>query len=71
MKKSLKIIGIMVIIIGILIGCATICVNDLMEDQKKTKKTMKIVLKSYDNFNNRVEEFSSIRNEYYHTKKKS
>ena len=68
MKKSLKIIGIMIIIIGILVGCATIWVNGLMEDQKKTKKTMKIVLKYYDNFNNRVEEFSSVRNNFYQYK---
>ena len=40
MKKSLKIIGIVIIIIGIMIAFAFIWVDGLMKDQAKTKKTM-------------------------------
>lgn len=68
MKKSLKIIGIFVLIIIVIIILVSIWVNGLMEDQKKTKETMKIVLNSYDNFNNRVEEFSEKRNQFYQYK---
>lgn len=68
MKKSLKIIGVVFIIILIMFIGAFIWVDGLMKDQAKTKKTMKLVLKSYDNFNNRVEEFSEIRNQFYEFK---
>ena len=68
MKKSLKVIGIVFIIIAILFVCAWIWASGLKEDQKETKKTMKLVLDSYDNFNNRVEEFSDYRNKFYEMK---
>lgn len=68
MKKSLKIIGILFIIIVILFILAWIWASGLKEDQKETKKTMKLVLESYDNFNNRVEEFSNFRNKFYEMK---
>ncbi len=68
MKKSLKIIGVVLIIIIILIICACIWVDGLKKDQEKTKKTMKIVQSSYGEFNNRVEEFSDIRNKFYEYK---
>ncbi len=68
MKKSLKVIGIVFIIIVILFVLAWIWASGLKEDQKETKKTMKLVLDSYDNFNNRVEEFSDFRNKFYEMK---
>ncbi|MBR2833769.1 MAG: hypothetical protein IKE75_05035, partial [Bacilli bacterium] len=68
MKKSLKVIGIVFIIIVILFVLAWIWASGLKEDQKLTKKTMKLILESYENFNNRVEEFSNYRNEFYEMK---
>lgn len=68
MKKSLKVIGIVFVIIAILFVLAWIWASGLKEDQKETKKTMKLVLDSYDNFNNRVEEFSNYRNKFYEMK---
>ena len=68
MKKSLKVIGIVFIIIAILFVLAWIWASGLKEDQKETKKTMKLVLDSYENFNNRVEEFSNFRNKFYEMK---
>ena len=68
MKKSLKVIGIVFIIIAILFALAWIWASGLKEDQKLTKKTMKLILESYENFNNRVEEFSNYRNEFYEMK---
>lgn len=68
MKKSLKVIGIVFIIIAILFVLAWIWASGLKEDQEETKKTMKLVLDSYENFNNRVEEFSNYRNKFYEMK---
>ena len=68
MKKSLKIIGIVFVIIAILFVCAWIWASGLKEDQKETKKTMKLILDSYGQFNNRVEEFSDYRNKFYEMK---
>lgn len=68
MKKSLKVIGIVLVIIIILFILAWMWASGLKEDQKETKKTMKLVLDSYENFNNRVEEFSNYRNKYYEMK---
>lgn len=68
MKKSFKIIGIVFIIIVILIVLASVWVDGLKKDQEKTKKTMKIVQNSYNDFNNRVEEFSAVRNSFYEKK---
>lgn len=68
MKKVLKIIGIFTIIIAILIVLASIWVKGLREDQKKTKKIIKTIKESYTEFNNRVEEFSQLRNELYEYK---
>ena len=65
MKKSLKIIAVVMIIIVILIVLASIWVEGLKKDQEKTKKTMKIVQANYNDFNNRVEELSEIRNKFY------
>lgn len=65
MKKSLKIIGVVLIIIIVMVIGASIWVKGLMEDKKETQKTMKIVLNSYEDFNNRVEEFSELRNQFY------
>lgn len=70
MKKSFKIIGIVFIIIVILMICATIWVDGLKKDRLKTLKTMKIVQSDYNDFNNRVEEFSLVRNNFYEEKEK-
>lgn len=68
MKKSLKVIGIVFIIIAILFGCAWVWASGLKEDQRKTKEIIKVILEKYENFNNRVEEFSQLRNKYYELK---
>ena len=63
MKKSLKVIGIVFIIIAILFALAWIWASGLKEDQKLTKKTMKLILESYENFNNRF--FTQISSLYF------
>lgn len=65
MKKVFSIISIVFIVVFILFVLAWIWVSGLKKDQKATKKEMKIILENYDNFNNRVEEFSLLRNNFY------
>ena len=68
MKKSLKVIGIVFAVVAVLFVLACIWASGLKEDQKNTKKTMKLILDNYENFNNRVEEFSDFRNKFYEMK---
>ena len=68
MKKSIKIIGIVVIIIIVLITLACFWVIGLKEDQKKTKVKMKEVTDNYPAFNKEVDNFSSLRNKLYEKK---
>ena len=65
MKKSLKIIGIVLGIIAVLFILACLWVSGLKDDQEQTKETVKVIVDSYENFNNRVEEFSTLRNQFY------
>ena len=60
MKKVFSIISIVFIVVFIFFVLAWIWVSGLKKDQKATKKEMKIILENYDNFNNRVEEFSLL-----------
>ena len=68
MKKSIKIIGIVVIIIALLITFACFWVIGLKEDQKETKVKMKEVIDNYPTFNKEVDIFSNLRNKLYEKK---
>lgn len=68
MKKVLGILSIVFCISMILFALAWVWVSGLKKDQKDTKKEMKVILANYENFNNRVEEFSLLRNNYYEYK---
>lgn len=65
MKKVFKILSIVFFIVAILFVLAWFWVSGLKKDQQATKKEMKVVLENYENFNNRVEEFSLLRNNFY------
>ena len=65
MKKSLKIIGIVIIIIAIIFIGAWIWVDGLKEDRAETQAKMDEILKAYPNFNEAVDDFSNLRNQFY------
>ena len=65
MKKSLMIIGIVIIIIVILFIGAWIWVDGLKKDTAVTKEKMNEILKAYPNFNQAVDDFSNLRNQFY------
>lgn len=65
MKKSLKIIGIVIIIIAIIFIAAWIWVDGLKEDRAATQAKMDEILEAYPNFNKAVDEFSNLRNQFY------
>ena len=65
MKKSLKIIGIVIIIIAIIFIEAWIWVDGLKEDRAETQAKMDEILKAYPNFNEAVDDFSNLRNQFY------
>ena len=68
MKKSLKIIGIVIIVNIFLIFLGCIWAKGLKEDQKETKNKMKLVLDAYPGFNESLDEFSDKRNILYEYK---
>ena len=68
MKKSLTIIGVVMIIIVIIFICAWIWVDGLKEDTAITKKKMDEVLDAYPKFNEEVDNFSKLRNQLYESK---
>lgn len=68
MKKSLIIIGTVIIIIVILFAGAWIWVSGLKEDTAETKKKMDAILKAYPDFNTAVDDFSNLRNQFYEYK---
>lgn len=68
MKKSLTIIGVVIIIIAIIFICAWIWAKGLKEDTAATKKKMDEVLEAYLKFNEEVDKFSTLRNELYQNK---
>ena len=65
MKKSLKIIGIVVLIIAVIFIGAWFWVLGLQKDQEATKIKMDDIKEAYPNFNKVVDEFSSLRNQFY------
>lgn len=65
MKKSLIIIGIVILIIVIIFIGAWIWVDGLKEDTAITKEKMDEIKEAYPNFNTAVDEFSSLRNQFY------
>ncbi len=65
MKKSLMIIGIVIVIIVILFIGAWIWVDGLKEDKEATQKKMDEILAAYPKFNEEVDNFSELRNQLY------
>lgn len=65
MKKSLIIIGIVILIIVIIFVGAWIWVDGLKEDKAATKVKMDEIKEAYPNFNKAVDEFSNLRNQFY------
>lgn len=68
MKKSLKIIGIVIIINIVLVVLACAWAKGLKKDQKETKAKMQLVLTSYKDFDSSIDEFSNKRNKLYEYK---
>ena len=68
MKKSLMIIGIVIIIIAVIFIGAWIWIDGLKEDTAVTKKKMDEILEAYPKFNEEVDKFSSLRNQLYEYK---
>ena len=68
MKKSLLVIGIVLLIIIILFVGAWIWVDGLKEDTKITKEKMDAVKEAYPIFNQAVIDFSNLRNKFYEYK---
>lgn len=68
MKSSLKIIGVVIIIIAIVFIGAWIWASDLKEDRKETQKKMDEIADAYPEFNQAVDDFSKLRNQFYEYK---
>ncbi len=68
MKKSLKIIGIVILINIVLVALASIWAKGLKEDQKITKEKMKLIIDAYPSFDESVNQFSDMRNILYENK---
>jgi hypothetical protein len=68
MKKSLIIIGIVVIIMGSLIVGGSIWYSGLKKDETLTKEKMDKVLKAYPTFNKNIDSFSNLRTKFYEKK---
>ena len=65
MKKSLTIIGIVIVIIAIIFIGAWIWFSGLKEDRAATQEKMNKILEAYPNFNQAVNDFSNLRNQFY------
>ena len=65
MKKSLMIIGVVVLIIVVIFIGAWIWVDGLKEDKAATKVKMDEIKAAYPDFNTAVDEFSNLRNQFY------
>ena len=65
MKKSLTIIGIVIVIIAIIFIGAWIWFSGLKEDRAATQEKMNKILEAYPNFNQTVNDFSNLRNQFY------
>lgn len=65
MKKSLMIIGVVVLIIVVIFIGAWIWVDGLKEDKAATKVKMDEIKEAYPDFNIAVDEFSNLRNQFY------
>lgn len=65
MKKSLMIIGVVVLIIVVIFIGAWIWVDGLKEDKAATKVKMDEIKAAYSDFNTAVDEFSNLRNQFY------
>ena len=68
MKSSLKIIGVVIIIIAIVFIWAWIWASGLKEDRKETQKKMDEIADAYPEFNQAVDDFSKLRNQFYEYK---
>lgn len=68
MKKSLKIIGIVTLIMAILFVLACVYYNGLKEDTKATAKKTNQIIKAYPAFTKAVDDFSKLRTQFYELK---
>lgn len=68
MKKSLTIIGVVMVIIAIIFTGAWIWVSGLKEDSAITQEKMDKILAAYPDFNQAVNDFSNSRNQFYEYK---
>ncbi len=65
MKKSLMIIGVVILIIVVIFIGAWIWVDGLKVDKAATKVKMDEIKEAYPDFNTAVDEFSNLRNQFY------
>ena len=65
MKKSLTIIGIVIVIIAIIFIGAWVWFSGLKEDRAATQAKMDKILEAYPTFNQMVNDFSNLRNQFY------
>ena len=68
MKKSLTIIGIVVLIIAIIFIGVWIWFSGLKEDRAVTQAKMDAIVEAYPTFNQAVNDFSNLRNQFYEYK---
>ena len=65
MKKSLTIIGIVIVITAIIFIGAWVWFSGLKEDRAATQAKMDKILEAYPTFNQMVNDFSNLRNQFY------
>lgn len=65
MKKSLTIIGVVILVTAIIFIGAWVWFSELKEDRAVTQEKMDKILEAYPTFNQMVNDFSNLRNQFY------
>lgn len=65
MKKSLTIIGVVILVTAIIFIGAWVWFSGLKEDRTTTQAKMDKILEAYPTFNQVVNDFSNLRNQFY------
>lgn len=65
MKKSLTIIGVVILVTAIIFIGAWVWFSGLKEDRAATQAKMDKILEAYPTFNQMVNDFSNLRNQFY------
>ena len=65
MKKSLTIIGVVILVTAIIFIGAWVWFSGLKEDRTATQAKMDKILEAYPTFNQMVNDFSNLRNQFY------